>query len=283
MHEDDLKKARAVLEAAGFANYHNYPPYEDFDRWLNNDHAVVITLNGDDGTFYALYRASKEPDGDLGTSANHVRQGALSALTAATVEDIVRRFDLTLVFPALRSVPRSAALVITAEAVLQEFVFDVMAVHGTQGQSIADVRDSVEQEWPDLAPTFLKALVALNGEHANAAKRLLGPAPEQSLPQEQPSPPVSLPLVKGATYRVKKEGSRLLQYVTLPSGGITNNRIELPAGAEVIFLGSREGLGSDPGYEQHFSYLGQDGRFWPTTTMGLAVSDEWLGPIEAAA
>jgi len=67
----------------------------------------VITLNGDDGTFYALYRASKEPGGDLETSANDVRQDALSALTSETVEDIVRKFDLTLVFSARRVVHAS--------------------------------------------------------------------------------------------------------------------------------------------------------------------------------
>ncbi|WP_262298187.1 hypothetical protein [Microvirga sesbaniae] len=63
MLEDHLNNARAVLKAAGFSNYHNYRPYEDFDRWLNNDQAVVITLNRDDGTFYALYRAATVPGG----------------------------------------------------------------------------------------------------------------------------------------------------------------------------------------------------------------------------
>jgi hypothetical protein len=69
----------------------------------------------------------------------------------------------------------------------------------------------------------------------------------------------------------------------LASGGTTNKPIALPAGAEVLFEGSQQGPGSDPGYEQHFSYQGRDGRFWPTTTMGLAVADEWLTPIEPAA
>ncbi|WP_114946515.1 hypothetical protein [Microvirga calopogonii] len=280
MHERELNHARAVLKAAGFSSYHNYPPYEDFDHWLNNDQAVVITLNGDDGTFYGLYRANKEPGGDLETSASHVRQGLLSALSSDTVEDIVRKFDSALVFPTRRSTPSSPGPVITAETVLQEFVSDVMAAHGTQGQSIADVRDSLEEEWPDLAPTFLKAVVALNNEHVDAARCLLDLAPEQNLLQEHPSALVRVQLVKGAAYRIRKEGARLLQNVTLPSGGTTNKRIELPAGAEIIFQGSQQGPGSDPGYEQQFTYLGQDGRFWPTTTMGLAIANEWLSPIE---
>lgn len=109
MHEAILNNARAALGAAGFSNYHNYDPYADFDHWLNNDQAVVITINREEGTFYALYRASKAPGGDLEMSANHVRQGSLSALTSETVEDIVRKFDLTLVFPARRQVHASPA------------------------------------------------------------------------------------------------------------------------------------------------------------------------------
>ena len=94
-----LNNARAALKAAGFSNYHNYRPYEDFDRWLNNDQAVVITLNGDDGTFYALYRATTVPGGELETSPNPVQSGALQSLNAETIAQIVRGFDTTFVSP----------------------------------------------------------------------------------------------------------------------------------------------------------------------------------------
>jgi hypothetical protein len=48
MREGGFENAKALSEAAGFSNYHNYHPYADFDNWLNNDQAVVITLNQED-------------------------------------------------------------------------------------------------------------------------------------------------------------------------------------------------------------------------------------------
>jgi hypothetical protein len=98
MREGGFENAKALSEAAGFSNYHNYHPYADFDNWLNNDQAVVITLNQEDRTFYALYRASRAPGGDLETTANPVQQGDLASLTAQTISALVSSFDKALVF-----------------------------------------------------------------------------------------------------------------------------------------------------------------------------------------
>lgn len=99
MREGLFESGKALLEAAGFSNYHNYHPYADFDHWLNNDQAVVITLNQETGTFYALYRASSVPGGDLETTPAPVQQGDLASLTAETIVAIVRNFDKALVIP----------------------------------------------------------------------------------------------------------------------------------------------------------------------------------------
>lgn len=208
MREHDIESTRTLLEAAGFANYHNYHPYADFDHWLNNDQAVVITLNCEEGTFYALYRASKAPGGDLETSPNPVQSGTLAALTAEKIKEIVNSFDTALVLPQ---------------------------------------------------------------EEASPAPRTEQPKPER------------VQLTKGARYRVLRDGSRLGRWEPHPSGGMVLKRIDLPAGAEITFLGQGQGAGSDPGYVQSFTYGAEMGDFWPTTTMGLGIAGEWLSPIRSTA
>lgn len=99
MREGAFEKAKTLLKAAGFSNYHNYHSYADFDRWLDNDQAVIITLNQEDGTFYALYRASSVPGGDLETTPSPVQKGDVASLTAETIGLIVSSFDKALVFP----------------------------------------------------------------------------------------------------------------------------------------------------------------------------------------
>jgi hypothetical protein len=107
MRDQEINTVTSLLEAAGFRNYHNHDPYLDFDRWLNNDHSVVITLNQADGTFYALYRASKEPGGEPETSSKPAFEGSTSELTSEKIEVIVQGFSLKHVFPAADPEDRS--------------------------------------------------------------------------------------------------------------------------------------------------------------------------------
>jgi hypothetical protein len=107
MRDQKINTATSLLEAAGFRNYHNHEPYLDFDRGLNNDHSVVITLNQADGTFYALYRASKEPGGEPETSSKPTFEGSASELTSEKIEEIVQGFSLQHVFPSADPEDRS--------------------------------------------------------------------------------------------------------------------------------------------------------------------------------
>jgi hypothetical protein len=112
MRDQEIKAAITLLEAAGFRNYHNHEAYLDFDRWLNNDHSVVITLNQAEGTFYALYRASKEPGGEPETSPKPAFEGPISELTSEKVSEIVQGFSLQLVFPSADPEGESTAVTV---------------------------------------------------------------------------------------------------------------------------------------------------------------------------
>jgi hypothetical protein len=99
MRDQEIKAATSLLEAAGFRNYHNHEAYLDFDRWLNNDHSVVLTLNQADSSFYAHYRASKEPGGEPETSPKPAFEGPISELTSDKVAEVIQGFSLQHVFP----------------------------------------------------------------------------------------------------------------------------------------------------------------------------------------
>lgn len=52
-------------------------------------------------------------------------------------------------------------------AIVREFVADVEAAFGSEGQSDEEIQETLANEWPDLAVTYSKAatlLDAINGE-----------------------------------------------------------------------------------------------------------------------
>ena len=83
-------------------------------------------------------------------------------------------------------------------------------------------------------------------------------------------------LEKGKTYRVLRPGARLSWLVPCGYCAWSGESVDLPAGAEITFLGNITGWGSDNIPVANFEWQNRKGEFWPNTWG--SVEDGWLEP-----